>query len=1077
MSVSESVDESPPTASAEKEVAAVPVQRWFRRRRTLGGLAALLAVAVALPVGVHVAGDKKPKVRQGERAPIAEPEARRLAAASGKEVEVTAARSANTTTWARPDGTYRKQVFSSAFRAQVDGVWKPIDTQLERVEAGYAAKAVNGRVVFSAGSKQHAAAGGERSSRSVTRVALRQDTPGEGWSELVRLNTDGHDIVVSWPGTLPEPVIDGPRALYENVAPGIDLVMTAQDGGYSHVLVVKDRQAAADPLLGQLKYRLASPDLAFRLGAESGAVSARNAQDEEVAGSPTPMMWDSSGKVATTDNEPAWKPTDKAAQHPSLGLSGLAGAEGARLKPATPALADNILSITPDSGLLNAPETVYPVFIDPSFKGHKHSWTLLYKTEGNSSFYNGQNYNASGTNEARVGYESTTGGTSRSIFNFDFGSQLHGAGIISASVRALQTYSWSCEQKPMDIYSTPYITSSSTWNNTNNSTYWSRKVATEYAGYGYNSSCPDNWIAPDIRGLVADAAASGWGALSLGFAAPNESNAWYWKKFIANGETAPYIEVTYNHPPDTPTAANMQTFPGGRCLTTSPGTGIGKTNVTFQVKASDRDGTNTIDKVQIEVWNGATGAQVYNEWLPPNSDGVVFHEVPMGAFTSGTTYHWLSRVRDKDNAGSGSGPYDSGGGGWCTFTVSHVVPQNPAVSSTDFPEPGQNYTEWSAKPAGTPDQVFTFSGNGAKAEDIHEYQYSLNRPLFDKKTSPTPLSADKAYAKLQVDTAGPNKLYVRTVNKYGNISPQTIYDFLVSPRDGLDKPGDANGDGHPDLFAIDATGSLRTYPGDAVGDTDASIPGAILDGIPATGHWNTDANGRRALIGHSTDWFPGDGLTDLIARMPDGKLYVYPGIGTGQFDVARRMEILLPAGAPDPATFRQIIVTEDINGDGLADMFALDADSLWSFSGYTGSSFTSHTKMAGVVWAPRDLIGVRDVSGDNVPDLLFRDNANASRGLLLRKGKPGANGGVDLASLSASANAVGGVDYTYATTGWGRTTIPMILGTPDATGDGIPDIWAVDTLGNQWLYQGGTATLGPASGRDEDGWNTFLTIG
>lgn len=1076
MSVSESVDESPPTASEEKEVAVVPATPWFRRRRTLGGLAALLAVALALPVGVNLAGEAKPKTRQDEPAPIAEPEARRLAAASGKEVEVTAARSANTTTWARPDGTYRKQVFNSSIRASVDGVWKPIDTRLQRVEAGYAAKAVNGRVVFSAGSTQHtAAAGAERSSRSVTRTALSQDTPGQVWSELVRLNTDGHDIVVSWPGTLPAPVIDGPRALYENVRPGIDLVMTAQDGGYSHLLVVKDRQAAADPILGQLKYQLASPDLRFRLDAESGAVSARNAQDEEVAGSPTPMMWDSSGKVATTDNEAAWKPTDKAAQHPTLGLPGLAGAEGARLKPAKPYLADNVLAIAPDNGLLNAPETVYPVFIDPSFKGHKHSWTLLYKTEGNSSFYNGQNYNASGTNEARVGYESTTGGTSRSIFNFNFGSELHGAGIVSASVRALQTYSWSCEQKPMDIYSTPYITSSSTWNNTNNSTYWSRKVATEYAGYGYNSSCPDNWIAPDIKGLVADAAASGWGALSLGFAAPNESNAWYWKKFLANGETAPYIEITYNNPPDTPTAANMQTFPGGPCLTTSPGTGIGMSDVTFQVNATDRDGIETLKEVQIEVWNAATGAQVYNDWLPPNSDGVVFHEVPMDDFASGTTYHWLSRVRDKDLWGSGSGPYDSGGGGWCTFTVSHIVPPSPTISSTDFPGPGENYTEWSTQPAGTPNQTIKVTGSGYKVEDIREYQWSLNRPLFDQKIVPS--SSGEALIPLQVDTAGPNVLYARTVNRYGNISQETRYEFLVRPKAGQDKPGDATGDGHPDLFAIDGTGSLRTYPGDAVGDTDASIPGALLDGKSADGHWQTGANGKQALIGHSTDWFPGDGLTDLIARMPDGKLYVYPGIGTGQFDVARRMEILLPPGAPDPATFRQIIVTEDINGDGLADMFALDADSLWSFSGYTGSSFTSHTKMAGVVWAPRDLVGVRDVSGDKVPDLLFRDNANASRGLLLRKGKPGTNGGVDLASLAASANAVGGVDYTYATTGWGRATIPMILGTADATGDGIPDIWAVDTLGNQWLYQGGTAALGAASGRDEDGWNTFLTIG
>ncbi|MCX4632730.1 DNRLRE domain-containing protein [Streptomyces sp. NBC_01443] len=1011
---------------------------------------------------------------------MTEPEARRLAEKSGKEVEVTAARSANTTTWARPDGSYRKQVFNAAFRAKVDGRWKPIDTGLHRVEAGYAAKAVNGRVVFSAGTKQHAASGGERSSRSVTRVALRQDTPGEVWSELVRLNTDGHDIVVSWPGTLPEPVIDGPRALYENVRPGIDLVMTAQDSGYSHVLVVKDRQAAADPLLGQLRYRLASPDMTFHLDGESGAVSARDAQGEEVVGSPTPMMWDSSGKVATTDNEPAWNPTDKAPQHPTLGLAGLAGAEGARLKPAKPALAENTLSIVPDSGLLNAPETVYPVFIDPSFKGHKHSWTLLYKTEGNSSFYNGQNYNASGTNEARVGYESTTGGTSRSIFNFDFGSDLHGTAIISATVRALQTYSWSCSQKAMDIYSTPYITSSSTWNNTNNATYWGKKVATEYAGYGYNSSCPDNWIATDIKGLVSEAANSGWGALSLGFAAPNESDSYYWKKLLANGETAPYIEITYNHPPDTPVAANMQTFPGGPCLTTSPGTGIGKTNVTFQVKGSDRDGLETLDEIQIEIWDAVSGAQIYSDWLPPNSDGVLTYEVPSERFSDGKRYNWLSRVRDKDGWVSGSGPNDSGGGGWCTFTVSHTAPQNPAVSSTDFPVPGQNYTAWSAKPASTPDQVITVRGNGANAEDIREYQWSLNRPLFDKKAVPTIMSGDRADIHLQVDTAGPNALYVRTVNKYGNISPQTIYEFLVTPKAGQDKPGDATGDGHPDLFAINKDGNLRSYPGDAVGDTDASIPGAVRDGIPVdSGYWKTDATtGRKALIGHSTDWFPGDGLTDLIARMPeDGKLYVYPGIGTGQFDVSRRMEILLPIGAPDPATFRQIVVTEDIDGDGFADMFALNQDGLWSFSGYTGSSFTKYKKMAGVVWDPRDLVGVRDVSGDKIPDLIFRDNANASRGLLLRKGKPDPNGGVDLASLSAAANSEGGQDYTYATTGWDRATIPMVLGTADATGDGIPDIWAVDTLGNQWLYRGGTATLGPASGRDEDKWNEFLTIG
>lgn len=1033
----------------------------------MGGLAAFTALALALPVVVHLTDSGKPQRRPGKGGPVTESQARRLASGTGKEVEATAARSANTTTWARPDGTFHKQVFSSAFRAKVDGQWKPIDTSLARVEGGFAAKAVNGHVVFSAGSGAKPSGGGERSSRGVSRVALRRDTPADTWTELVRLNTDGHDIVVSWPGPMPEPVIDGPRALYENVRPGIDLVMTAQDGGYSHLLVLKDRQAAADPLLGQLKYQLASPDLTFRLDEESGAVSARDDKDAEVAGSPTPMMWDSSGKVATTDDEPAWKPTDVAKDHPTLALHGLAGAEGARLKPAAAALVDNTLSVTPDSSILNAPETMYPVFIDPSFKGHKSAWTLLYKTADTSSFYNGQNFNASGTNEARVGYESTSGGTSRSIFNFEFGSELRGAGIRSASVHALQTYSWSCDRKRMDVYSTPRIYSSSTWKNT--AGFWGNKVAEELAGYGYNSSCPDNWIAPDIKGLVTNAANAGWGDLSLGFAAPDESNSYYWKKLLANGESAPYLDIVYNTPPDIPVAANMQTIPGGPCLTTGAGNSIGKTPVTFQVKGTDRDGN--LNQVQIGIWPADGGQSVFSQWLTPASDGVATTVIPWESFTAGKKYHWLARTSDTDGWQSpGSGPQDSGGGGWCTFTVDHTAPPNPGIRSTHFPAPGPDATEWSVNPAGTKDQWIEVLGNGAKPEDIREYQWSLNHPLYDQKA--WPWKDDLASIGLQADIAGPNVLYVRTVSKSGNISTPTEYLFYVQPGPGQDEPGDVTGDGEPDILAIDAAGNLRTYAGDQNGDTDAYIPGAVQDGKPvAPGYWKS-VNGKSALIAHSTDWYPGDGITDLIARMPDGKLYVYPGTGTGQFDVGRRMEILLPAGAPDPATLRQIVASEDVDGDGFADMFGLDEDGFWAFTGYSGASFSSTKRLSGN-WAPRDVIGVRDVTGDKVPDLLFRNAA----GLILRIGKPGANGGADLNSLAAAANAEGGHDNVYATTGWLRADKPTVLGTPDATGDGIPDIWALDTAGNQTLLRGGTDQVGGASGADEDGWNTFLTIG
>ncbi|MFJ9809272.1 DNRLRE domain-containing protein [Streptomyces sp. NPDC101158] len=1050
MAVSDTQGSRPPTSAAGSGDAP-RASRFGRRARITGVLGALLALATAIPVGVHFAGSEPPAPKAGPRAgkdaPTGTAEAVRLAKKSGKPVEVTQSRAANITVWAQPNGSLKARVHSAAVRARTADGWKPVDTSLRRTAGGLAPRAVNGELVFSAGAK------------SPT-------------TQLVRLTTEGHTMTVTWPGGLPTPVVDGSHALYENVRPGIDLVMTAQDGGYSHVLVVKDHRAAADPLLDELNYRLSSPTLKFRLDPVSGALSARDAKGKEVAGAPSPVMWDSSGKVpGAAGGSPA---RVAAGRHATLALQGLTTVEGARTAVAKASFRNGILSLKADRGLLDSPGTTYPVFIDPSFKGHKHSWAHLYKTAGNSSFYNGQNFN-SGTNEARVGYESTTGGTSRAVFNFYFGSELHGAGIKSARVRALETYSWSCSKRVMDIYSTPFAESTSTWNNTTG--WWGKKVASDDAAYGYNSSCPDNWIAPDIKGLVSEAANNRWGALSLGFKSPNESDPYYWKKFIANGETAPYLEIEYNKIPDIPVAANMSTTPGGGCLTTGNGTAIGKTDLTFQIKGTDPDGN--LKQVQLEIWDAASGANVHNEWLWPNSDGVVTKDLPWDTFTSGRKYYWLSRTIDWDGWWSGgSGPLDSGGGGWCTFTVDHTAPASPAVRSVHFPAPGPDGETWSLEPAGTPNQWIEILGNGTKAEDIREFQWSLNHPIYDQKTWVWNTELALGSINLKVDIAGPNVLYVRTVNKAGNISPATTYLFYVRPRVGADKPGDVTGDGFPDILAIDGGGNLRTYAGDATGDTDAWLPGAVDNGRPvANGYWK-DASGKSALISHSTDWYPGDGVTDLVARMPDGKLYVYPGDGAGRFDIARRMEILLPAGAPNPAQLTQLVTTEDVTGDGLPDAFARAGDAFWAFTGYTGASFTEAKLMAATGWTGRDIVGVRDISGDKVPDLLFRDDTDPNRTLALRKGKPGAGGGADLNSLASAAAAVDAKDYTYATTGWTRAAIPMVLGTPDANGDGVADIWAVNPIGHQYLMRGGTTQwLGDASGRDEDDWHTFLTIG
>ncbi|XXZ51130.1 hypothetical protein AAGT00_24355 [Streptomyces cavourensis] len=255
----ESGGDSPPVESPDTAAAGSPVsveaRRKARRSRGYAALAVLLAVALALPVGVHFSRDADAPRTEAKAEPkgapeplVTEAEAARAAQRTGKEVEVTARRTATATTWARPDGLLRTRSYSDTIRAKVGDGWKPVDTTLRRVGGGYAPEAVNDPLLFSAGSKARGKPGSEarskagsdssapRASRAVPRTVLTAGAPAAdapAWSDLVRLTTGPHHLVVKWPGELPEPVVDGPRALYQDVRPGIDLLLTARDSGFS----------------------------------------------------------------------------------------------------------------------------------------------------------------------------------------------------------------------------------------------------------------------------------------------------------------------------------------------------------------------------------------------------------------------------------------------------------------------------------------------------------------------------------------------------------------------------------------------------------------------------------------------------------------------------------------------------------------------------------------------------------------------------------------------------------------------------------------------------------------------------
>lgn len=281
-------------------------------RRRLPGRragAALLAAAVTTTgivyAGFRLSDDAHNDSARGRSTPmVTESVALTRAAKTRKSIEVTAARTARSTTWARPDGRMAKQLYSSPIRAKVDGEWKRIDPNLHRTAQGWEPKATNTRMVFSAGSEER---GEERSSRStVQRVSLVKSAAADTGTPLATLyvgDSGDHTIQLTWPGSIPTPIVDGSRILYPEIFPGGDLVLTADDDGFGQTLVVKNRQAASDPHVRQMTYGLHSSDLSFRLDPLSGMVSAVNLSNDEVAVSPTPLMWDSSGSPAVTDGQ------------------------------------------------------------------------------------------------------------------------------------------------------------------------------------------------------------------------------------------------------------------------------------------------------------------------------------------------------------------------------------------------------------------------------------------------------------------------------------------------------------------------------------------------------------------------------------------------------------------------------------------------------------------------------------------------------------------------------------------------------------------------------------------------------
>lgn len=1171
-----------------------PTKRAGHRRTK--PLVALVAAATATALGVALlatdlgfgTSGEAPEKPAAKVKSVNENTAQDKARATRKKVEVTALRDESSTTYANPDGTFTLVTHAQPVRAKnADGQWQDIDTSLVATEEGWTTTASPTPVTFSAGGpgrssgddsagvvksglrqasytgSQHAARTSARQAAYTaddeTRTGSTDEDPATPtipttWSDLVTLTTGGHELTVSWPGTLPEPVITDAQALYQDVLPDVDLLLTARDTGFSHVLIVHTPEAAADDTLTRLTYRLTSPDLTFQIDPATDTVTAHTSDGTEVAVSPTPLMWDSAGTPDTTigdDPDPTDEGTESAepsasaseeadeetiteggndeavvpeeatpdsgstsaTASPDSGSTSAtaspgtstgdgtetAGAEPASLIRATPAglsTADTLalqglagpvpgthattaqalltdgayLTVQADTRLLTSADTTYPVFIDPSISGVTDAWTTAYKRYPGSSFFDGANYNT-GTTEARVGYESDTWGTARSFFRLKLKKAIKGATVQSATVKVLETHSWSCSARQVELWHTSGISSSTTWNNQPS---WKTLITEQSFAHGYKSnSCPDAYVNFSIKSLAQSAANGGWTSFTIGLRANSasgstaETDPYTWKKFKAEGSSAPALSINYLRAPNTPT--NLAITAGTCDTSTSPYINIGKqSTITLSAKATDPDGD--LASLYFEYWRTgySTTTKVTKTVTAATATGAASWAITATNFHTGYDYSW--RVRAEDDDGTDSGWAPTTGDDVCRFHYDTSLPTTPGVVSTVFPEDvnadgsSANGSIWSTVAFGTPG-AFTFSTSDT---DVVKYAYSFNTTTYANwvcaSTSGTtggPTASCSTVISSKTVTgsptlAGPNVLYVKAYDAAGNPSNARKYVFYVTPKAVPDGAADYTGDQIPDFATIRTDGRLYV---ESITNTGTHVvsaqtthdEGTLLTASTSIGHW-WNGTSTYALIAHNGDFAPGDGITDFVVRTPDGGLYLYPGDGYGGTDVSQRQEIQLPSNAPDPATLTDIKAMGDANGDEQPELLAVSGDALWIFSGYSGGSFATATQLSAASWSGRDFVTLADFNSDGTIDMLYRTAA----GNLILRHSAASTTGTDWTTLASSAASLDG-DKAYATGGFLTTDYPYLYGSPGMTSSDLPDVWALTPAG--LLYRlDGTAT-------------------
>ncbi|MEW2547581.1 hypothetical protein AB0910_17710 [Streptomyces sp. NPDC047002] len=727
--------------------------------------------------------------------------AQQQAAAKGRPVLVDALTTPTATVTAETSGALTWTSHVLPVRVRQNGTWVPVDATLTRNDDGsYSPAAAAEPLILSGG--------------------------GDG--PLATLRTGSAQLSLTWPQSLPAPVVSGSEITYPDVLRDVDLRLTANTlGGFSEVLVVKNAEAAADPALTTL--RLGVHGTGVKLGDDGHDNLAATAPDGRVLFSaPQPLMWDS----GTAGAPAARSAAAAAADTPPA---------GAQVGRVTTHASDSAVTLAPDQGLLSDPGTHYPVYIDPTWNPHYASGAKQHFAEVQKGCPTAKNYDSTAHGDPGAGNNTFSGcvGVERSYFQLAFPSSIWGTHIVSAQVDVKENYSASCSaSSSVALYWSGAISSGTTWNNRPSLT---SKLGTTSFGPACSSEPSGSYTATST---IAKGASAHWKSWTFALVNSDESSGTHFKRFATN----PSVSVTYNHAPAKPTTVTAKIGSSSLgCATSTPYPVIGKTLAstppTLNAVLNDTDKDALAATYTYWAGSGAktttTSATVASGKNAPKQLPASF----VSGLADGTVVNWtLSSSDGKDTTAYGS---------TCHFTVDLHAPAQPTIASADglYPQDSPGTTR-----SGTPGS-FTVAVDPGTSGGATTFVWGLDAvPPTSNPPANRTVAANNNTATITVTPPAPgtHSLYVYALDAAGNASP-------VSP-----------------AYEFEALG----HAAQRYGSFSAALNNTAVTSDTSAGAGDADGTGRTLSLQDlkAAGWQPGGQVT------VDGARFTLPGFGTGAAD-------------------------------------------------------------------------------------------------------------------------------------------------------------------------------------------------